>query len=111
MYVIATDDRRRSTRRLWVALAVSAALLVSLAPTSSRRQSVGRAHAARGRAVHVIVTAAPGAQRRVAAAVGAAGGTVLHALPIVNGFDAVVPAAAVPRIALTPGVRSVTPDA
>ncbi len=61
--------------------------------------------------VHVIVTGTPGAAADAARAVKSEGGQVLHALPIVNGFDANVPADAIDRIAATTGVRSITPDA
>ena len=43
-------------------------------------------------------------------AVARLGGTVTRALPIVAGFAATVPAAAVAELTRTPGVRAVTPD-
>src|SRR2546423_783983 len=60
--------------------------------------------------VKIIVTGLPGHANNLAHAVESAGGRVLHALSIVNGFDAVVPVGALARIAHADGVRTVTPD-
>ena len=58
----------------------------------------------------VIVRATPGAERRVEASTRRLGGTVGTRLPIVDGFSASIPAAAVPRLRVLPGVLSVAPD-
>ena len=60
------------------------------------------------RAAVVVQGTAPGA---AAAAVRAVGGAVTRDLPIVEGVAATVPAAAVPALQQTTGVRAVTPDA
>ncbi len=63
----------------------------------------------------VIVTMTAGAGTpaiaALAAQVAAAGGTVGTELPIVHGFTAAVPVAALPALAARPGVRSITPNA
>lgn len=59
----------------------------------------------------VIVQADAGQLAAATRAVEAAGGRVTRALPIVNGFAADVPAAALARLHAAHGVRAVTPDA
>ena len=56
----------------------------------------------------VIVQAAKGMVAAAEAAVTAAHGTVVTGLPLVNGFEARVPATALPAIAAQPSVRSVS---
>jgi serine protease AprX len=56
----------------------------------------------------VIVQAAKGMVAAAEAAVTAAQGTVVTGLPLVNGFEASVPAAALPAIAADASVRSVS---
>ena len=58
-----------------------------------------------------VIVQAPGAEARVAEAVRELGGAVTRALPIVNGFSAVLPAHALDELEAQPGVRAVTPDA
>ncbi|HWH33027.1 MAG TPA: S8 family serine peptidase, partial [Egibacteraceae bacterium] len=66
--------------------------------------------AAAAAATAAVIVQAPGAEARVAAAVRDLGGTVTRALPIVGGFAAVLPEAALPRLAAEPGVTARTPD-
>lgn len=58
----------------------------------------------------VIVSVQPAASAAAQALVVGAGGRVRRQLPIVGGFAATVPAAALGRLTAAPGVRSVTPD-
>jgi serine protease AprX len=58
----------------------------------------------------VIVQARPGAAAALQRAVARLGGRVTRSLPIVDGFAATVPAAAVGALAATPAVLAVTPD-
>ena len=95
----------------FVAGAFAAAVLATLATgTTPLSTAPARARSLPGHTVHVIVTAAPGAATRAAHAVERAGGRVLHMLPVIGGFDAVVPAPAVAGLTVSDGVRSVTPD-
>jgi serine protease AprX len=59
----------------------------------------------------VIVSGQAGALQRVTDAVRSAGGTVTHTLRVIDGVSAHVPAASVPGLRTTPGVRAVTTDA
>ena len=59
----------------------------------------------------VIVRQLPQAGRAPASIVEALGGHVGRQLDLVNGFTARIPASGLARLALTPGVVSVTPDA
>jgi serine protease AprX len=59
----------------------------------------------------VIVTMSGGDPAGVARIVARAGGRVGRQLPLVHGFTAVLPVAAVPAVAALTGVRSVTADA
>jgi serine protease AprX len=61
--------------------------------------------------VRVIVTVDGGSPAAVERLVIQSGGTVGRELPIVSGFSATVPAAALASLRAAPGVRSVTPDA
>jgi len=111
-----TALQRRS--RVWRATAprcLTAALAVMVVSAGvampGRSATVTRAvTGAPARLVHVIVTGAPGTANDATRIVESAGGRVLHALPIVNGFDAVIPAQAVGSLQTAHGVRSVTPD-
>jgi subtilisin family serine protease len=96
------------TGRTWAALAVTLAVLAAAVVTPGAAAT--RAKAVTDRLVHVIVTGAPGAASTASQVVQSAGGHVLHALPIVHGFDAVIPASAIGQVAAANGVRSVTPD-
>ena len=58
----------------------------------------------------VIVRARPRAERRIEAAVRHLGGTVRLRLPLINGFAATMPSAALEQLRRTPGVISVSPD-
>jgi serine protease AprX len=60
--------------------------------------------------VRVIVQKARGADPAPELAVRRLGGQVTRALPIVGGFAATVPAAAVDQLARVAGVRAITPD-
>jgi serine protease AprX len=60
--------------------------------------------------VNVVVTATPGAAAAAKRAVAALGGRVKRDLPIINGFAAVLPESALRQLAVSPGVRSVSPD-
>ena len=80
--------------------------LVALAGASPATAG-GTVH--RGPTVRVIVQA-PGALAAAERAVGATGGAVTAELPIVGGFAASVPAAALGTLRATPGVVAVTPD-
>jgi len=93
----------RTGAALAAVVAVLAAAVVAPAATT-------RAKTASDRMVHVIVTGVPGMATDASRIVETAGGRVLHALPIVHGFDAVIPAGAVGRLASAHGVRGVTPD-
>jgi serine protease AprX len=74
---------------------------VSAAPSGADHQTWQR----------VVVSGMGGAMASIERAVTAAGGHVRRALPVVDGVAARVPAAAVARLRLQPGVRAVTPDA
>src|SRR3954470_7371322 len=105
---------RISSRRTGMRFAAGALAAATLATLATHTTSVTNASAGarvwRGHAVHVIVTAVPGAATRAAHAVEHAGGRVLHMLPVIGGFDAVVPAPAIAGLSANVGVRSVTPD-
>ena len=58
----------------------------------------------------VVVSGAPGASGLVRAAVRAAGGTDVEALPIVHGWSARVPADQLAALDSAPGVAAVTAD-
>ncbi|MGZ8481047.1 MAG: S8 family serine peptidase [Candidatus Limnocylindria bacterium] len=61
--------------------------------------------------VSVIVREAPGSGSLPEQLVEASGGTVTMALPIIDGFAAELPQAAITRIAADPAVVSITPNA
>ncbi|HVF06428.1 MAG TPA: S8 family serine peptidase [Frankiaceae bacterium] len=100
----------RITRRLRLAAlgaavaSVMATGLSSAAVPAARGNDSAPAGPLRDVIVQVRGTAAAG----VAAAVRAAGGTVDEALPVVNGFAAHVPAAALDALRARPDVRAVT---
>ncbi|HYL50738.1 MAG TPA: S8 family serine peptidase, partial [Acidimicrobiia bacterium] len=96
----------RGAGRTGAALAAVVAMFAAVvAPAATTR-----ARTVADRMVHVIVTGVPGMATDATRIVETAGGRVLHALPIVHGFDAVIPAGAVGRLASAEGVRGVTPD-
>jgi serine protease AprX len=86
------------------ALSASSGVALAKGTTWAVRPSSGLA-AARTR---VIVQARAGHEAAVAAAIRAAGGTVDGALPIVNGFAAHVPAAAIAALRARADVRAVS---
>jgi serine protease AprX len=75
-------------------------MLAALAPAA----------AATGELTRLIVQALPGHVGGAADAVEGVGGTVGTPLPLVDGFVAEVPAAAVPAVAADPAVRAVSAD-
>ena len=87
-----------------VAAAVISALAVALLAPAA--QPAGQ----EGPPVAVLVSAAAGAQSSVARAVLRLGGTIGRGLSVIDGFTASVPAAAIERLSVTPGVRWVTPN-
>jgi serine protease AprX len=95
---------------LWLLIAAVAAgaSWSATTPTGASWDGVG---VAGHRFASVIVRARPGAAASVEAAVGRLGGRVELRLPIVNGFSAQVPQAALGRLQLMPGVLSVSADA
>jgi len=99
--------RLGTTRRV----TASTAILAIAAGVASLAATPGVASGA-GREPHenVIVTGLPGALSQVEHAVVAAGGSIRHALSVVNGVAATVPANAVPSLSHAPGVRGVTRD-
>ena len=88
---------------------VAASLAVALSLPAALPATVATSAAAA--ATVAVIVQAPGAEARVAEAVRELGGAVTRALPIVNGFSAVLPARALEELAAQPGVRAVTPDA
>ena len=111
-----TKHARRIGRRVHGVLTVLVLLgvgAIAASTGSSANAPTGAAwesHAPAGSQVSAIVRAQPGAERRAEAAVARLGGKVQRRLPIVNGFSARVPRAAVARLRLVPGVVSVTAD-
>ncbi|MDQ1402170.1 MAG: serine protease AprX [Actinomycetota bacterium] len=97
-------------RVLILALVVAASTLA--APPASARRGVAwiSAPLSGTEQLAVIVRAAPGGLDAAAAAVTDAGGTVGTALPIVNGFEATVPAAAMPELKASPAIAAITPN-
>ena len=63
-----------------------------------------------GANVRVVVQATPGASAEAARAVEAAGGTVGAALPIIDGFSAVIPGSAVDALRTSGAIRAVSHD-
>ncbi len=95
--------RRAATLLLGLLLAASAS--VPRAAAQAHSASIDPAlRAARG-LVAVIVQQTPGAGSAPARALRLLGGRVTRPLPIVDGFAAVLPATAVERLAVVPGVR------
>jgi serine protease AprX len=102
-------SRRTIPLRRALVVVLALALLGGSASVSLPRVA-WQAQAAADKFVKIIVTGVPGHANNIAHAVESAGGRVLHALSIVNGFDAVVPIGALARIAHADGVRTATPD-
>ena len=63
-----------------------------------------------GADVRVVVQATPGASDEAARAVEAAGGTIGAALPIIDGFSALIPADALDALRTTSAIRAVSHD-
>ncbi len=80
-------------------------------PGAARAPASTSATAPAGRTAAVIVRAAPGGIPLAAARVRAAGGHLTRDLPIIDGFAARVPSAALPALQADPSVRAIAPDA
>ena len=81
-----------------------ASAAVGAAGTSARSTQLGTA------SVPVIVQARTGHRQEAAVAVRSAGGHVGRSLPIVEGFAAQLPTAAVRQLSADPAIRTITPD-
>jgi serine protease AprX len=107
----------RTTRRLrWLALSATVVTVVAPAFAGSSGVAIAKGTTWAGRApragdVSVIVQAKNGRAAAAAAAIRAAGGTVDSELPIVNGFAAHVPAAALAALRANAAVRGVSNNA
>jgi serine protease AprX len=109
-FAVRLRSARPSVVRI-VAAATAAATLGALATSGTPVTTVtARTRALRGDFVRVIVTAAPGAATRAAHVVEHAGGRILHELPVISGFDAVVPERLLHILAANRAVRSITRD-
>ncbi len=100
-----------TVRRLLGAAGTS--LATGVLVVSSTSAGAGTAWTASRTPTHlqsVIVQARPGQAAAAAAAVRAAGGQVVRALPIVNGFSAKVSAATATALRAAGSVRAITPD-
>jgi len=86
-------------------------LAVAMAALLSVALLLPAAQAAAGALMSVIIREAAGAGDLPERLVAANGGTVSTALPIIGGFEAQVPAAAVGRLAANPAIVSITPNA
>src|SRR5579875_1585417 len=104
----------RSRRRLAVAaFTLAGTALVATGPAAALGHAYTPHHAtvdpalkhATGQ-VHVVVQGSPATEAHVKAL----GGRVTEQLPIIKGYAATVPAAAIPRIAALSGVTAVTDD-
>lgn len=93
---------RLSPRRSIPALACALALALLPKISSPARSS--------GPPLDVLISATTGAEASVARAVRAVGGHISHRLSVIDGFSARIPAGAVPRLSLEPGVRWVAPN-
>ena len=80
-------------------------------PAAARHKIDAAIDRAPGAVSSVIVQAAAGALERAKALVAASGGTVVADLPLVNGFEASVPGAALDALGQDAGVRSVSANA
>jgi len=101
--VFGVHTRRRALAALTTAaIALSAALFPGLRPAMSEDA---------GRLVSVIVRAMPGAGDLTERLVERAGGVVGLRIPIIGGFEAGVPAGALPALRGAPTVLAVTPNA
>ena len=105
MVIVGSFGLRRG--RALVAATV-AALLLSTGVGAVARD--GSSQPGRSAPIRVIVQQRAAADAAPELAVRRLGGQVTRALPIVAGFAATVPAAAVGELARLPGVRAVTPD-
>jgi serine protease AprX len=99
--------RRGRSRRILVVAAL-AGLVLATAPGAAGRDGAARPAAAGS--VRVVVQKVAAADPSPELAVRRLGGRVTRALPIVTGFAATVPAAALDELARLAGVRAVTPD-
>jgi subtilisin family serine protease len=99
----------RALRSLSTLLALVTAGMVMLPAAAAARGSESLAGGTTP-PIQAIVRGLPGAGTAPERAVVALGGTVIRRLGIIDGFVASVPPAAVPRLAASAGVRSVTPD-
>ena len=99
MRSIKWEDQRRWHLTLIVVVAMIAALLTPMASSADDSPLI-----------QVIVEKTAGADSSVAQYIEMLGGTVLTDLPIINGFTAEVPQAALPTLEAHPAVVAVTPD-
>ncbi len=100
-----TDQRRTLTLLAGLLLA---GLLAAAAVSGPRPAARARPEAGAGGLVAVIVQQAAGAGLGPVRALHRLGGRVTRPLPIVDGFAAVLPAAAVGPLAAVPGVRALS---
>jgi serine protease AprX len=103
---------------LAVAGAVSATAGLATSAAATPAESSPSPHAATGHAsvdpalrgrtglIRIVVQGAPSAEPAVARL----GGRITHALPLIGGFSATVPARQINRVAALPGVTSITAD-
>ena len=105
MVIVGSFGLRRG--RALVAATVAALLLATGVGAVARD---GSSQPGRSAPIRVIVQQRAAADAAPELAVRRLGGQVTRALPIVAGFAATVPAAAVGELARLPGVRAVTPD-
>jgi serine protease AprX len=97
--------RRRKPLQAALLAAVSVAMLAAAAGASWGSSGRG------GAITPVVVRAKPGAAASVETQTRLLGGTIGRKLPIIGGFSALVPQAAVAKLRLAPGVVTVTRDA
>ena len=100
----------RRGRALVVAAVVALLLAAGVGAVTRDGSSDGSSQPGRSAPIRVIVQQRAAADEAPELAVRRLGGQVTRALPIVAGFAATVPAAAVGELARLPGVRAVTPD-
>ena len=106
-------------RRAAVAVAVALSLAAATVLPGTRSEAPARAvvavvddalHSLREATARIIVQKHPGSSTEPERAVEQLGGQVTRDLPLVGGFSATVPTDAVPALAETPGVRTVSLD-
>ena len=100
-----TWDRRTipTPRRAFVLTLLVVMITALLAGTAARSSNPTAP-------ISVIVRELPGTGAAAARAVIEAGGTIGRRLGIIDGFAAVVPARAIPRLERAPGIHSITPN-